>query len=141
VPGAEVGVGRGGAAVLKRTWFRLKSPPFTISKRSTRFVPPAIEMPERDASVYVCQPPVALTAIVPRTAPSSRTRRSPTASPAEATRAVMVYVAAVVLTVYSSHSPFTIQPTLCPPPVSPEASMSTPSARSCPPVFPAVVSL
>src|SRR6266852_1696814 len=85
-------VGRGvavavGPAATNRTELMLKSPPFTTVMRRILLLPPEIEMPEIVASTHVCHPPVAFTGIVPSRAPSSETWRSPTAAPADATRA------------------------------------------------------
>ncbi len=91
--------------------------------------------------VQVCHPPVFGTVMGPvMSTPLASTWNVPP-FPDAATRASMVYVPAVVtFTVYFSHSPAAIQPTLYPPPVSEVPSMSTSVLRYCAPELPAVVS-
>src|SRR2546423_2819383 len=86
----------------------------------------------------ICQPPVFGIVIVPvLSTPSNSTWNVPPA-PFDATLDCSEYVPAVwTLTVYSSHSPPVIQPTLKPPPVSVVLSRSTFSdGRYTPPLLP-----
>jgi hypothetical protein len=90
---------------------------------------PACSSMVPEAVVQVCQPPVGAKLMSPVASTPPNSRRNDPLLASEATRASTVYrPAAGTTTVYSSHSPATIQPTLKPPPVSAQTSMSTPSA-------------
>src|SRR5262245_25398308 len=111
-----------GVLLVKRNQFRLATAPLLALVSNDTFTTcwPAVRLiPVLVMVVQVCQPPVLGTVRLPVTStPPISTCSFPPAPGLDTRRVRSSTPAAVTLTVYLSHSPGWIQPTLNPPPVS-----------------------